>query len=71
MAGLGDAKTDTIVKVLNSFAKSEIDLDPRDCEHFDGRHKIVIDDAGVVVYYDLKGKDMTMISGCKIQPRAA
>ena len=64
-------KQSMIKKLLNSFAKGELDFDPRDCEHFESRVKIAISPANVVVYYDREGNDMIMIGGSKIHERAA
>ena len=61
-----------IIKVaLNSFAKGEEDLDPKDCEHFENRRKIAIGNADVVVYYDIDNNDMVMIGGCNMEERVA
>lgn len=64
-------KVSIIKESLNDFAKGELDLDPRDCQHYEGRVKILIADADVVVYYDLKGDDMMMIGGSPMHERVA
>ena len=64
-------KVSMIRDALEKFASGSLDLDPKDCEHFEGRVKIAIDNAGVVVYYDLQDNDMVMISGNIIHKRVA
>ena len=63
-----DNKVSIIKESLNDFAKGRLDLDPRDCQHYEGRVKVLID---AVVYYDLKGNDMMMIGGSLMHKRVA
>ena len=69
--GLDDKRVEVITTALNDFAKGEKYLDPRSCEHFENRNKVLLHDANVVVYYDVKGDTMVMINGCEVQPRAS
>ena len=66
-----DDKVSIIKDSLNDFAKGKLDLNPRNCHHYDGRVKILIDAANVVVYYDQKSDDMVMIGGSPMQKRVA
>lgn len=69
--GLDNTRVEVITTALNDFAKGEKDFDPRSCERFENRNKVLLHDANVVVYYDVKGDTMVMINGCEVQPRAA
>ena len=66
-----DNKVSIIKESLNDFAKGRLDLDPKDCQHYKERIKVLIDAADVVVYYDLKDNDMIMIGGSPMKKRAA
>lgn len=62
----------SIKDALEEFADGKLDLDAKDCEHFEDREKVAIGGtASVVVYYDLTGDTMQMIGGMVIHPRVA
>ena len=68
---LGSQRADVVTNTLNDFAKGALELDPRTCEHFQGRNKVLLHDANVVVYYDVSDDTLTLINGSEVQPRAA
>ena len=68
---LGKQRAKMVTDTLNDFAKGELDLDPRSCDHFQDRNKVLLHDANVVVYYDVKGDTLFLINGSEVHPRAA
>ena len=72
MDGLNDpARSRIIISELTKYAKDEIELDLKACEHFENRNKAIICDANVVVYFDLKDNRLVMIGGDEMPPRAS
>lgn len=69
--GLGERRADTVITMLNDFAKGELDLDPRLCAHTEDRNKVLLHEANVVVYYDVQGDTLVLINGSEVQARAA
>lgn len=60
-----------IIAALNDFAKGELVLDPKTCEHFKNGNKVLLSDANVVVYYDIQGDTLVMINGSEVHTRVA
>lgn len=72
LASLNDQKrADIIRSELNRYAKKEIELDIKECEHFENRNKTVICDAGVIVFFDVVGNKLIIINGSEMPPRAS
>ena len=72
LKSLNDEKRVAIInEAISDFAAGKLDLDPKDCVHYDNRVKIAITNANVVVYFDMIDKVMCFIGGDIIHPRAA
>lgn len=74
LASLNDnGRVNIIETTLNDYAKGAVELDRRNCDHYENRDKAIICDANVVVYFDIKKDEnlLVMIDGSEIEPRVA
>ena len=66
-----EAKVNIIRQALIDLSEGKVELDQRECDHFENRTKVAIPEADVVVFFDTEGDTMTMINGCTYYHRVA
>ena len=71
LKGIGKQRADMVMDAMNRFAKGELELDPKTCEHFRNRDKVLLHDANVVVYYDIRETRLELIGGSENETRVA